>query len=309
MARIRTLAGLPIEQYTSPNIGGKMSGHRGLVLHIAEGTYRGTISWQLNPRQQYKDGTRVTTSSTWIVGRAHGEWAQMVDSDTIAWTQRDGSRTWLSVELAGYAGQAPTAWQIEACAQLLAWCHREHDIPLQVATSPSGRGLGHHSMGAPAWGHSQCPGQPVIDAKNRIVRRAKEIVEGDRVSAKELWGHRIPPEAGVARSYSDIRSDGYRASTWVQYGYRWARRAAERASELLAGQAAILAKLDGADDGATRQAIRDELDRHRQVLLAEVREDLDELAELVRQRDRGELTAEQVVDEIARRLSGGGDDD
>lgn len=33
-------------------------------------------------------------------------------------------------------------------------------------------------MGAPAWGHSQCPGQPVIDAKQQIVNRAKEIVGG-----------------------------------------------------------------------------------------------------------------------------------
>src|SRR5690606_21884973 len=105
-------------------------------------------------------------------------------------------------------------------------------------------------------------GPDIIAAKSRIVRRAKEIVEGDRVSAKELWNHRIPPEASVARSYPDIRDDGYRAGTWVQYAYRWARRnnakIDERAAELLAGQAAILSKLDGADDGATRQAIRDE---------------------------------------------------
>lgn len=318
MARVRELAGWPIAQYSSPNVGGRMSEHRGVVLHIAEGYFQGSIAWQMNPNQRYADGTRVTTSSTWIVGREPGEWAQMADSDTIAWTQRDGSRTWLSIELVGFTRghslnpggwERPSAWQIEACAQLLAWCHHQHGIPLQVASSPSGRGLGHHSMGAPAWGHSRCPGPDIIAAKSRIVRRAKEIVEGDRVSAKELWGHRIPPEASVAQSYPDIRSDGYRASTWVQYGYRWARRAAERASELLAGQAAILSKLDGADDGATRQAIRDELDRHRAALLAEMREDLDELAELVRRRDTGELTAEQVVDELARRLSGGGDDD
>src|SRR5690606_20584217 len=91
------------------------------------------------------------------------------------------------------------------------------------------------------------------------------LIKEDGVSAKELWGHRIPPEASVKDEYPGIRDDGYRAGTWLQYAYRWARRnnrkIDERAAELLAGQAAILARLDGADDGATRQAIRDELDR------------------------------------------------
>lgn len=302
MARVRELAGRSIAQYSSPNVGGRMSGHRGVVLHIAEGWYEGTIAWQMNPDQRYADGTRVTASSTWIVGREPGEWAQMADSDTIAWAQRDGSRTWLSIELVGFTRghslnpggwEKPTAWQIEACAQLLAWCHRQHGIPLQVASSPSGRGLGHHSMGAPAWGHSRCPGPDIIAAKSRIVRRAKEIVEGDRVSAKELWGHRIPPEASVARSYPGIRDDGYRASTWVQYGYRWARRAAERAAELLAGQAAILARLDGGDDGAIRRAIREELAAHREMLV-------DELTDIVEQDSDPAAVVEAVKELLSR---------
>lgn len=183
MARITNLAGRPIEQYSSPNIGGTMSDHRGLVLHIAEGFYRGTISWQMNPDQRYKDGTRVTTSSTWIVGREPGEWAQMADSDTVAWCQGAGSRTWNSVELAGFAPDGPSAWQIEACAQLLAWLHRQYKVPLQVAAHPGERGLGHHSMDrewlGEQWGHDSCPGAGVIAAKEQMVRRAIEIVNGD----------------------------------------------------------------------------------------------------------------------------------
>lgn len=139
MARVSKLAGRSIEQYNSPNVGGKMSSHKGIVLHIAQGTYRGTISWQNNPNQRYADGTRVTTSSTWIVGKNTGEWAQMVDTDTIAWTQRSGSRDWNSIELAGFAPDRPTAWQIEACAQLLAWHHRQYGTPLQVAGHPGER--------------------------------------------------------------------------------------------------------------------------------------------------------------------------
>src|SRR5690554_1473056 len=99
--------------------------------------------------------------------------------------------------------------------------------------------------------------------------------EDDMPSEREIWNHRIPPEASVARSYPGIRDDGYRAGTWVQYGYRWARRAAERAAELLAGQAAILARLDGGDDGAIRQAIREELAAHRELLVDELTDIVD----------------------------------
>lgn len=183
MTRVRELAGHPIEQHNSPNQGGAMSGHKGVVLHIAEGTYRGTIAWQMNPNQRYASGGSVTTCSTWIVGRAEGEWAQMVDTARIAWCQRSGSRDWLSIELAGYAPGAPTAWQIEACAQLLAWAHREHGVPLTVADHPGERGLGHHSMDrewlGEEWGHDACPGSGVIKARSAIVARAQAIAAGE----------------------------------------------------------------------------------------------------------------------------------
>lgn len=183
MPRATKLGGHAIEQHDSPNQGGAMSGHRGVVLHIAEGTYRGTISWQNNPNQEYRDGTKVTTCSTWIVGRAEGEWAQMVDSSRIAWCQRDGSRTWLSIELAGYAPNPPTAWQIEACAQLLVWAHITHGIPVAIADHPDERGIGHHSMDrewlGEEWGHDSCPGSGVIGAKSAIAARARAILAGE----------------------------------------------------------------------------------------------------------------------------------
>ena len=182
MTRIKTLAGHPIEQYDSPNKGGAMTGHKGLVLHIAEGTYRGTIAWQMNPDQRYASGGTVTTSSTFIVGREPGEWAQMVDADRVAWCQRGGSYDWLSIELAGHAPDAPSAWQIEACAQLLAWANRTYGVPIQATSSTGTRGLGHHSMDNDTtveWGHDSCPGAGVINAKSAIVARAKAIAAGE----------------------------------------------------------------------------------------------------------------------------------
>lgn len=177
------IPGYTIERYTSPNRGGAMSDHKGPVLHIAEGSYRGTISWQMNPNQQYADGTKVTTSSSWIVGRIPGEIAEMGDQDNIAWCQRSGSRTRSSIELAGHAPDAPSAWQVEACAHILAWEHRTYGVPLAVAHDPSEEGLGHHSMDREGlgeeWGHDSCPGSGVINAKSAIVARAKAIAAGE----------------------------------------------------------------------------------------------------------------------------------
>lgn len=232
MARVRELAGRPIAQHLSPNVGGRMSEHRGVVLHIAEGYFQGSINWQLNPDQRYADGTRVTTSSTWIVGREPGEWAQMADSGTIAWTQRDGSRTWLSIELVGFTRghplnpggwEKPTTWQIEACAQLLAWAHRQHGIPLQVADSPSGRGLGHHSMGAPAWGHSQCPGPDIIAARGAIVARAQQIANEGRSGMDLDTRNTSFIRDGSPPTERDSNSVGHQLARSHQYAHRLVR--------------------------------------------------------------------------------------
>lgn len=190
MTRVKTLGGYPIEQHSSPNVGGTMSAHRGPVLHIAQGTYRGTISWQMNPDQRYGDGTKVTTSSSWVVGKNVGEWAQMCDSDRIAWCQRGGSRERSSIELAGYAPDGMTPWQIEACAQILAWEHQQYGVPLAVADNPSEDGLGHHSMDrewlGEEWGHDSCPGSGVLADKTAVVARAKQIINGETPEEDEM---------------------------------------------------------------------------------------------------------------------------
>lgn len=184
MARVKHLDDFDIDQKSSPNIGATMSDHRGLVVHVAEGTYLGTINWQLNPTQKYADGTKVTTSSTWIVGRNPGEVTQMVDSDTVAWCQRAGSLTWNSVELAGTHTQNATDWQIKCVGALLYWLHKTYGVPLSVANTPADRGLGHHSMDREAigeeWGHEDCPGLLIISQKLAMVNYAKKLQDKDQ---------------------------------------------------------------------------------------------------------------------------------
>jgi len=148
----------------------RLDEHRGVVLHIAAGYFEGTIAWQRNP---------VSRVSSHFVVAKDGRIAQMVDTEIRAWTQRAGNWAWLSIENEGFLPDRLTPQQLEANAQLLARSHREHAIPIQNATSPSGRGLGHHSMGAENgvdWGHSQCPGPAIVAQKPAIVARAIEIV-------------------------------------------------------------------------------------------------------------------------------------
>lgn len=203
---------------TSARSAGAMaSPPRGLVLHIASGFYDGTISWQK------RDSGSDRTSSHFIVGR-DGRCAQMVDTADGSWAQRSGNNTWLSVELEGFAPddglhashpgwETATVAQAEVCALLLARAHRDYGVPLQLATSPSGRGLGHHSMGAESgvdWGHSACPGSAIKAQKPAILARAVAITNGDNgmsdfdpygkpkgndrevgVYAADLWGQEM----------------------------------------------------------------------------------------------------------------------
>lgn len=269
--RVRFLGGRTIEQYSSPNIGGTMTGHQGLVLHIAEGTYRGTIAWQMNPDQEYADGTKVTTSSTWIVGRNDGEWAQMVDTERIAWCQRAGSRDWLSIELAGHAPAAPTAWQVWACAQLLGLVHREYGVPLRVTGQVSVRGLGHHSMDNDTtvqWGHDSCPGTGVIGSKPAIVNLAVAQSQGVDMTPDQAEQLANIAHVTVTRGKT---SDG----SWFTIGLEDLLKSVLGELDTLKGMVAALAQTQGGtldvdqaverlyneqvEQGLTRDQIRDAL--------------------------------------------------
>ncbi len=171
---------------------GAMVEVRGLVLHIAEGYYQGTIDYQKNPDNDVS--SHFVTSNGALGQGSDGDITQCVDTDDTAWTQQAGNGHWLSVENAGFTPHALTAGQVEACAQLLARGHLVYGYPLQIATSPNGRGLGHHSMGTnghsvptdtwtgATWGHEDCPGPAIINQKQEILARAIDIVNGDAMA-------------------------------------------------------------------------------------------------------------------------------
>lgn len=144
-----------------------MVAHRGIVLHIQEGTEAGTDSWVHNPASEV---------SAHFGNPKTGGLVQWVDLDDRAWAEVNGNPYWISVENEGYSGDALTPSQLENVAQLLAWAHNLYGVPLQVSDSTV-PGLTGHSCGGAAWGgHYQCPGQHILDQRPQIIGRAAQIL-------------------------------------------------------------------------------------------------------------------------------------
>ena len=151
------------------NAGGMVE-YRGLVLHIMQGSYAGSIAWGKNP---------ASSVSFHFATRADGHIGQLVDTVDTAWTQANGNGHWLSVENEGFSGNELTAGQLEACAQIYARGVRDYGWAYQLADGTSGRGLGWHGMGGDAWGgHPDCPGAPIVAQRQQILDRARQINGG-----------------------------------------------------------------------------------------------------------------------------------
>lgn len=145
--------------------GGIVRPPKGMVVHIAEGSYWGTIGWQQNP---------VADVSSYFVTSRAGDIAQMLDLDLMAWTQANGNPTWIGVENEGFHTEAFTDAQVTANARIFAWLRTVWpSIPAQVSNSPNTGGLGWHGMGGAAWGnHPDCPGPPNVALLPTILARA-----------------------------------------------------------------------------------------------------------------------------------------
>jgi len=140
---------------------------RGVVIHIMAGTLAGTDSWFRN--------TKAQASSHFGTGKG-GALYQWVDTKDRAWAQANGNRDWISVENEGQGGEALTSAQMDKCAAVLAWAHKTHGVPLQLAKSTSDKGLAYHALGGSGWGgHLSCPGSKIVAQLPEILKRAKAL--------------------------------------------------------------------------------------------------------------------------------------
>lgn len=241
----------------TPNrrIGG-ISEHRGLVLHIQDGTEEGSEAWFKNPDSQ---------ASSHFLNPKSGGLRQLVDTDDRAWTEGAGNAYWVSVENEGLGGDALTPSQIENCARLLAWLHQTYGVPIQATDDPNGAGLGWHGMGGAAWGgHYDCPGKPVLAQRGQILARAQELTnpntpEDDMPLSpadldaieQRVWGHTEtdpdtgrPQYMGTVMAWTDHRHG-------VLYGQLAGLGAAVKTLADLLGQA------HGVDTATVVKAVQD----------------------------------------------------
>lgn len=146
---------------------GGMVAYDGVVLHIMEGILDGTDSWFRNPQAQ--------ASAHFGTGK-DGRVYQWVDTADKAWAQAEGNPRNISIENEGNVGDTLTTAQLERVAEILAWAHTVHGVPLALNDSPTGRGLGWHGMGGAAWGgHVNCPGDLIKAQRQWILTRARDL--------------------------------------------------------------------------------------------------------------------------------------
>lgn len=166
-----------------------------VVLHTCVGSLTGTHNY-------FKSLTNGVNSHFLTGG--YGENWQLVDTAVRSGANGAGNHRAITVENAdmgpgfaawdtrnGAAVPAFTAQQIEANAQICAWAHLEHGVPLQAADTsrPSARGIGYHRLGCDNWRVSDgerwsssvgkvCPGERRIAQIPQIIARARQIVAG-----------------------------------------------------------------------------------------------------------------------------------
>ncbi len=94
-----------------------------IVVHVAQGSYSGTIGWF--------EKSRSNVSAHYVVNR-NGRVAQCVRNEDIAWHAGDWqyNRRSIGIEHAGYATEPKTARQYRSSARLSAYLSRRYGIPV-----------------------------------------------------------------------------------------------------------------------------------------------------------------------------------
>lgn len=170
---------IPRQEHTSQQRSPRRAPVSKFIIHIAEGSFGGTIAWQQGPNQ---------VSSNFITGKNSGERCQMVDTSDEAWTQAAANPYCLSSENAGFTGDSLSDIQREANAQYYARAHQENPtLPLRLMQTPEESGLGYHALGGASWGgHYDCPGTPIINQLPYILDRAIELVTNRKSEDSEM---------------------------------------------------------------------------------------------------------------------------
>jgi hypothetical protein len=138
--------------------------HRGakdidmIVVHVAQGSYSGTISWF--------NTARSNVSAHYVVSR-EGKVAQCVRNDNIAWHAGDWryNKKSIGIEHAGYASEPRTARQYRSSARLSAYLSRRFGIPIDRQHI-----IGHRDVPGV---NKTCPGRFAFGKYLRLIKHYK----------------------------------------------------------------------------------------------------------------------------------------
>lgn len=147
-------------------------------------------------------------------------------------------------------------------------------------------------------------------SQQALATRLEEVVAINSTDleniAAAVWTYRMPWTDAWVRDTWGLRDDGWRALTMQQSSYGHSRRGSEQSIRAVELSEAILAAVTG--EG--RDEILARIEAHHTEQMAVLTEAANraateraELLALVKQSQAGELAAEEVVDELARRLA------
>jgi N-acetyl-anhydromuramyl-L-alanine amidase AmpD len=138
--------------------------HKFIVIHVESGTESGTNAWFQNPKAQVSAHFGVAKT---------GQVFQFVDTDETAWAEAELNGESISIEHEGLSGQNLTPQQIAADKELLEWIYATYKIPLVMTfnqNDPKGGVIPHGKINEGALSHPDCPGQPIINDVENILK-------------------------------------------------------------------------------------------------------------------------------------------
>jgi hypothetical protein len=142
--------------YTNANRGAKDIDR--IVIHVAQGSYSGTISWF--------NKSHSNVSAHYVVSR-EGKVAQCVRNENIAWHAGHWSynKRSIGIEHAGYASKPRTARQYRSSARLAAYLSKRFGIPIDRRHI-----IGHRQVPGV---NKTCPGRFNFDKYLRLIKHYK----------------------------------------------------------------------------------------------------------------------------------------
>ncbi len=127
---------------------GRRAETRGVVIHVNDGTFDGTISWFSGGSEGVGAHLEVGADKVW----------QLADLDQVCWHAVEANAFSIGIEHAGF-GRTRQEW-LEAGHELAYSANRAAWILHQYRLGPPryGHNIWPHSWGGVAWGNHACPG-------------------------------------------------------------------------------------------------------------------------------------------------------